>query len=83
MKILIYIDIDIYVEIVWTLSQAMAENENTKRKKTGEVRLVYKTFIGLETIIHKFERLSYKLMEIKKKQGWVINKYRVSNVDAK
>ena len=60
----------------------MAENEYTKREKTREVRFIYKTFICLETIINKFERLSLNLME-KKKQGWVINKYRVSNVNAK
>ena len=38
---LIYIDIDIYTEIVWTFSQAMAKK---KREKTGEVRFIYKTF---------------------------------------
>ena len=44
----------------------MAENEYTKREKTGEVRFIYKTFIRLETIISKFERLSNNLMESKK-----------------
>ena len=68
-EILIYIDIDIYTEIVWTLSQAMAENEYTKREKTGEVRFIYKTFIRLETIINKFERFSHNLIENKKEAG--------------
>ena len=61
----------------------MAENEYTKRKKTVEVRFIYKTFIGKENIINKFERFSHNLMENKKKQGWVITKFRVRNVDAK
>ena len=30
---LIYTDIDIYTEIVWTFSQAMAKNEYTKRER--------------------------------------------------
>ena len=38
--------------------------------------------VCLENIIDKFERFSRNLME-KKKQGWVANKYEVSNVDAK
>ena len=53
LKILTYIDIDTYTEIVWTLSQAMAENEYAKREKNGEVRFIYKIFICLETIINK------------------------------
>ena len=61
----------------------MAKNEYTKREKTGEVWFIYKTFICLENIINKFERLSQNGWKIKKKQGWVINKYKVSNVDAK
>ena len=44
----------------------MAENEYTKRKKTGEVRFIFKTVICLETIINKIERLSHNLMENKK-----------------
>ena len=64
-----YIDIDIYTEIVWTFSQAMAKNEVTKRQKTGEVRFFYKTFICLENIVNKFERLSHNLMENKKEEG--------------
>ena len=40
LKILIYVAIDIYTEIVWTFSQVMAQNEYTKREKTGEVRVV-------------------------------------------
>ena len=46
----------------------MAENEYTKREKTGDVRFIYKTFICLETIINKFERLSLNLM-VKKEAG--------------
>ena len=40
LKILIYVAIDIYTEIVWTFSQVMAQNEYRKREKTGEVRVV-------------------------------------------
>ena len=43
----------------------MIENEYTKREreKTGEVQVIYKTFICLETIINKFdERLLHNLM---------------------
>ena len=53
----------------------MAENEYTKKEKTGEVQFIYKTyktyktFICLETIINKFERLSHNLMENKKDAG--------------
>ena len=47
----------------------MAENEYTKREKTGEVRFISRTFICLETIINKFERLSPNLMENKKEAG--------------
>ena len=47
----------------------MARNEYTKREKTGEVRFIYKTFICLENIINKFERLSHNLMENKKEAG--------------
>ena len=36
LKISICIDIDIYIEIVWTFSQAMAQNECTKREKLGK-----------------------------------------------
>ena len=47
----------------------MAENEYTKREKTGKVQFIYKTFIYLETIINKFERLSHNLRENKKEAG--------------
>ena len=47
----------------------MAKNEYTKREKTGAVRFFYKTFICLENIINKFERLSHNLMENKKEAG--------------
>ena len=47
----------------------MAQNEYTKREKTGKVRFIYKTFIYLETIINKFERLSHNLKENKKEAG--------------
>ena len=60
----------------------MAQNQCTKREKTGEVRFMYKTFICLENIINKFERISQNFMK-KKKQGWATNKYKVSNVDQK
>ena len=59
----------------------MAENECTKREKTGEVRFICKIFISLDTIINKFERLSHNLME-NKNHTKVINKYKESNVDA-
>ena len=50
--------------------QTMAMNEEyTKREKTGEVQFIYKTFICLETIINKFQRLLYNLMENKKNAG--------------
>ena len=66
LKILIYIDIDIYTETAWRFSQALAKNEYTKREKTGEVWFIYKTFICLENITNKSERLSHNLMEKKK-----------------
>ena len=47
----------------------MAKNEYTKGEKTGEVRFIYKTFICLENIINKFEKLSHNLMENKKEAG--------------
>ena len=47
----------------------MAENEYTKREKTGEVRIIYKTFICLKTIFNKLERLSHNLMENKNDVG--------------
>ena len=43
----------------------MAENEYTKREKTGEVRFIYKTFTWLKTIINKFDRIWYNLIENK------------------
>ena len=64
-----YIDIDIYSGIGCTITQAMAKNEYTKKDKTGEVRFIYKTFICLETINNKFEKLSHNLMENKKNAG--------------
>ena len=65
-----YIDIDIYTEIVSAFSQGMAKNEYTKRKKAGKVLFIYETFICLENIINKFEsRFSHKLMENKKEAG--------------
>ena len=39
------------------------------REKTGEVRFIYKTFICLETISNKFERLSHNFIENKKDTG--------------
>ena len=51
--------------------------------KTGKVRFIYKTFICLENILNKFERLSHNLMENKKEAGVSVNKYKASNVDAK
>ena len=37
---------------------------NTQRaRENWEVRYIYKTFICLETIINKFERLSHSLMQ--------------------
>ena len=48
----------------------MAENEYYKREKTGEVRFIYKTFICLETIFNKFERLSLNLMEKRSRGEW-------------
>ena len=33
-------NIDIYTEIIWTFSQAMAQNDCTKSEKTGKVRLI-------------------------------------------
>ena len=56
----------IFTEIVWAFSQAIAKNEYTKREKIGEVQFIYKTFICLENIINKFERLSHNVMENKK-----------------
>ena len=47
----------------------MAKNEYTKTEKTGKVRFIYKTFIYLENIINKFERLSHNLMKNKKEAG--------------
>ena len=47
----------------------MVENEYTKREKARGVRFIYKTFITLETIINKFERLWHNLMENKKDTG--------------
>ena len=47
----------------------MTKNEYTKREKNGEVSFTYKTFICLENIINKFERLSHNLMENKKEAG--------------
>ena len=40
LKILIYIDIDVYTEIASILSQAMVQNECTKREKTGKRALL-------------------------------------------
>ena len=42
----------------------MAEHEYTM-----EIRFIYKTFICLETIVNKFARLSYNLMENKEEAG--------------
>ena len=64
-----YIDIDIYTEIVWTFPQVMVKNGSTKREKTGEVRFTCKTFLYLESIVNKFERFSQNLMENKKEAG--------------
>ena len=64
-----YIDIDIYIEIVWTLSQVMGENEYRKREKTEEIRFIYKTFICLETITNKFESLPRNMVENEKDAG--------------
>ena len=49
----------------------MAENEytNKEREKTGEIRFIYKTFICLEIIITKFERILHSLMENKTDAG--------------
>ena len=47
----------------------MAENDYIKREKTVEVQFIYKTFICLEMIINKFERLLHNLMENKKDAG--------------
>ena len=58
-----------YIQIVWILFQTMAENDYIKREKTVEVQFIYKTFICLEMIINKFERLLHNLMENKKDAG--------------
>ena len=47
----------------------MAKNEYTKRQKAEEVRFTNKTFICLENIINKSDRLSHNLMENKKEAG--------------
>ena len=44
----------------------MAKNEAPKREKPGEFRLIYKTFICLEAIINKFEKLLHNLPENEK-----------------
>ena len=72
---------DIYTETVWTLCQAIAENDYTKsERKLGKVRFIYKTIICFETTTNKFERLSHNLMENIKDE--LINRYKPSTVAA-
>ena len=47
----------------------MTEIEYTKKEKYGKVGFNYKTFICLETIMKKFERLLHNLMENKNDAG--------------
>ena len=47
----------------------MGENEYRKREKTEEIRFIYKTFICLETITNKFERLPRNMVENEKDAG--------------
>ena len=54
----------------------MDQNEYTKREKTGEIRSTYNSLVSLENMIKESERLSNNLMEIKRKQGLVKNKYK-------
>ena len=55
-----------------------------KKRENSEVQFIYKIFICLENIVNKFERLSHTTWwKIKKNQGWMINKYKASNVEAK
>ena len=54
----------------------MDQNEYTKREKTGEIRSTYNSLVSLENMIKESERLSHNLMEIKRKQGLVKNKYK-------
>ena len=43
-EILIYIDIDIYTEIVWTLSQAMTENEYKRARENWGSSIILRDF---------------------------------------
>ena len=51
----------------------MIENEYTKREreKTGEVQVIYKTFICLETIINKFDERLLHNLKVNKKDAWM------------
>ena len=63
-----YVAIDIYIQILL----GIFPNDNREwihRDRTGEVWFILKTFIGLENMINKSERLSNYLMENKKKEG--------------
>ena len=62
-------NIDIYTETVWTLSDNGRKLIHKEREKTEEFRFIYKTIICFETTNNKFERLSHNLMENIKNAG--------------
>ena len=70
-----YVDVDIYTEIAWTFSLAIAQNEFTQREleKLDSFKKLY--FFGEH--VDKSERLSRNLMENKKSRDeWKISIYK-------
>ena len=69
LKILVYVDADIYTDIIWEFSQAMTQNEYPKREKSGNfpvLSLFVYSFLVIawensQTILIHFRKLSFIL----------------------
>ena len=82
LKNIIYFDINIYTEIVCTFSQAMAQNECTKReRKLGKFDSFRKLSFIWRTLLINLRDFR-TIWWTKKKQWWVANKYEASNMEA-
>ena len=70
------VNIDIYKEIYLDIFPSDGLKWITKREKTRDIQSNHKTFVCLENMVKKFETPLHNLMENKKKQGLVKNKYQ-------
>ena len=87
----VFYDYHIYIYIwhltfdIWYLTfyQVMARTNTQRERKLGKFNSIWKLSFVRRTLLINLKSFPTTWSKIKKKQEWVINKYKTSNVNAK